>query len=187
MYCSFRASLSKIFNRTPSPNRKSLRSEGSPSPKSKSRLSPLFGRNSAPPSTGSASSDSTITKSICPASSSPKLFDKSERTFNIPASLVLRNNDVNPKVGNSKEREIFPGNISTSTTANQEKTEEISKEEDIASIPSHGVKPPRPTPRAINQQGTDIIEKCRGKGMQNMRSNNMIHRNLKFIKYILSQ
>ena len=168
-----------MFSRTPSPNRKSLKSERSPSPKSRNRLSPLFGRNSAPPSTGSGSSDSTVTKSICPASSSPKLFDKSERTFNIPASLVLRNNNVNDKIGNSKEREISPGKFtsSSSSKANQEKTEEISNAENISSISSPEVKPPRPAPRAINQQGNDIIDKCKGEGMSNIGNNRIIHYN----------
>merc|ERR1712223_1000473 len=89
----FRASLSRLFNRTPSPNRRSLKScDRSPSPKSRNRLSPLFSRNSAPPSS-TESSQPSINKSICSPSSSPKLFDKSERTFNIPASLVFQNND----------------------------------------------------------------------------------------------
>ena len=166
-----------MFSRTPSPNRKSLKSDRSPSPKSRNRLSPLFGRNSAPPSTESGSSDTTITKTSCPTSSSPKLFDKSERTFNIPASLVLQNNNINAKIGNCKEREMSPGKltVSSSSKAPKEKTKEISNAENISSIPSPVVKPPRPAPRAINQHGNDIIGKSKGEGKQDIGNNTMIY------------
>ena len=170
--------MSKIFSRTPSPNRRSLKSERSPSPKSRNRLSPLFGRNSAPPSTGSGSSESTICKSICSPSSSPKLFDKSERTFNIPASLVFQSSDG--KGGKHSKQELLINEIKDSVASNQtqhstpykENKENIenSKSTERSSNSALPVtKPPIPAPRAINQQGINYEDRFKDPGKQHTR------------------
>ena len=89
---------------------------------------------------------------------------------------MLRNNNVNDKIGNIKEREISPGTFtsSSSSQASEKKTEGISNAENISSIPSPEVKPPRPAPRAINQQGNDILDKCKAEGMLNIGINRTI-------------
>ena len=153
---SFRASLSRLFNRTPSPNRRSLKScDRSPSPKSRNRLSPLFSRNSAPPSS-TESSQPSINKSICSPSSSPKLFDKSERTFNIPASLVFQNNEISSvsksdkKLENNEINDILQD--SKSIDNNLDKSEHSKIAKSLSSSPTPAAKPPIPAPRAINNQ-----------------------------------
>ena len=153
---SFRSSLSRLFNRTPSPNRRSLKScDRSPSPKSRNRLSPLFSRNSAPASS-TESSQPSINKSICSPSSSPKLFDKSERTFNIPASLVFQNNESSggSKSDKKVENKVITDKIQDlkSSENKLDKSEHLRVTKSLSSRPTPATKPPIPAPRAINNQ-----------------------------------
>ena len=155
-----------MFSRTPSPNRKSLKTERSPSPKSRNRLSPLFSRNSAPPSTGTGSSESIVNKSLYSPSSSPKLFDKSERTFNIPASLVFQHKE---KAGKHLKTEGSLPNVEMipPCTTNGDKNE-IIKQSQLVTTRLSTSKPPIPAPRAINLPEVGSNEKSTSEGITNI-------------------
>ena len=98
---------------------------------------------------------------MCSPSSSPKLFDKSDRTFNIPASLVFQNSDG--KRDKHKKAAPSSNDLNASITSNQiqqltsykESKETIENSNNIerssnSALPT--TKPPIPAPRAINQQ-----------------------------------
>ena len=85
------------------------------------------------------------------------MFDKSERTFNIPASLVFNNNkdgsgaSINDKKKDS-EKENIKNKDSIISQNNKDKSDHSKVTKSLSSSPTPATKPPIPAPRAINNQ-----------------------------------